>query len=107
MKRRLVTDRLRRHVNDLLRYLQNNENSLPNYGARYRAGKRIATSFVESAVNQLVDKRISKSQQMRWSNQGAHLLLQVRADVIDGRLVDDFDRWYPGFRTEEPLPMAA
>ena len=64
-----------------------------NYGARYRAGERIATSFVESAVNQLIDKRMSKSQQMRWSNRGAHLLLQVRADVFDRRFADNFTRW--------------
>jgi hypothetical protein len=25
------------------------------------------------------------------------LLLQVRVRVIDGQLLDDFERWYPGF----------
>src|ERR1700688_3475227 len=40
---------------------------------------------------------MSKSQQMRWSPQSAHLLLQVRIRVIDGRLRQDFERWYPGF----------
>lgn len=62
MRGKAATKRLRRHANQLLRYIENNDNSLPNYGARYRSRKRIATSFVESAVNQLVDKRMSKSQ---------------------------------------------
>ena len=88
---------MRRLAKKLLGYLRNNADSLPNCGKRYRAGERIATSFVESAVNQLIDKRMSKSQQMRWSHAGARLLLQVRAEIVDGRLSDNFERWYPGF----------
>lgn len=53
-----------------LGYLRNNSDPLPNYGRRYRAGRRISTAAVESAVNQLVDKRMSKSQQMRWDPRG-------------------------------------
>lgn len=30
--------------------------SLANYGRRYRSGQRISTAFMESAVNQLIDK---------------------------------------------------
>src|SRR5947209_19714469 len=33
-------------------YVTNNRAFLPNYGERYRQGQIIATSFVESAVNQ-------------------------------------------------------
>jgi hypothetical protein len=44
---------------------------------------------------------MSKSQQMRWSPEGAHLLLQVRTSVIDGRLRQDFARWYPGFAAND------
>ena len=51
---------------ELLGYLRNNSDSLPNYGRRYRASRSISSAFVESAVNQLIDKRMSKSQQMRW-----------------------------------------
>tara|TARA_E500000305_G_scaffold12793_2_gene8752 strand:+ start:435 stop:1835 length:1401 start_codon:yes stop_codon:yes gene_type:complete len=92
--------RMRRRIKELLRYLQNNQDSLANYGRRYRSGQRISTAFVESAVNQLIDKRMSKSQQMRWSPLGAHALLQVRAELVDGRLHAAFDRWYPGFAGE-------
>lgn len=88
--------RMRRRIKELLRYLQNNQGSMANYGRRYRGGQRISTAFVESAVNQLIDKRMSKSQQMRWSPMGAHALLQVRAELVDGRLDAAFARWYPG-----------
>ena len=64
--------RLRRLIKELMRYLKNNLDSLVNYGRRYRNGQRISTAFMESVVNQLIDKRMSKSQQMRWSPMGAH-----------------------------------
>ena len=48
-----------------------------NYGDRRRHGERIASSFAESAVNQVVSKRMVKKQQMKWGERGAHLLLQV------------------------------
>jgi len=38
-----------------------------------------------------------KKQQMRWSHQGAHLLLQIRTRVLNGDWEDTFRRWYPGF----------
>ncbi len=88
-------------TSDLLRYLQNNVDSLPNYGLRWRNGQRISSAFVESAVNQIIDKRMSKSQQMRWDPKSAHQLLQVRVRVIDSLLRDDFARWYPGFPANE------
>ncbi|MFM0069350.1 hypothetical protein [Paraburkholderia aspalathi] len=37
--------------------------TLPNYGRRHRAGERISSAFVEPAVNQIIDKCMSKSQQ--------------------------------------------
>lgn len=89
---------LRRLCKKLMKYLTNNADSLPDYGKRYRAGERISTSFVESAVNQLIDWRMSKSQQMRWSRMGAHHLLQVRAEVVDGRLGETFTPLVSGVR---------
>ena len=88
---------VRKLTRDLIGYLQNNADSLPDYGKRYRSGQRISSAFVESTVNQLIDKRMSKSQQMRWDPQSAHQLLQVRVRVVDGQLRDDFSNWYPRF----------
>jgi hypothetical protein len=41
-----------------LQYLKNTAESLPDYGRRYRAGERISTAFVESAVNQIIDSHV-------------------------------------------------
>jgi hypothetical protein len=60
-----------------------------------RAGEAISTAFTESAVNQVISKRLVKKQQMRWTPRGAHLLLQVRIRVLNDQLAGDFHRWYP------------
>ncbi len=70
---------------ELRSYIENNEGALIDYGERYRAGKPISTSRAESTVNQLVNARMNKRRQMRWSPRGAHRVLQVRAAVLDGR----------------------
>jgi hypothetical protein len=78
-------------------YLAANACAIPNYGERRLAGEAISTSFVESAVNQVISKRMVKKQQMRWSPRGAHLLLQIRTRVLNNTLTDDYRRWYPDF----------
>jgi hypothetical protein len=78
-------------------YIRANGAWITNYGERYRNGETISSAFVESAVNQVVSKRMVKKQQMRWAPKGAHLLLQVRTKVLNDDLADAFQRWYPRF----------
>lgn len=91
-----VTAKLLRTVQEFRHYIEANQNSIPNYGDRYRHGETISTSFAESAVNQVVSKRMVKLQQMRWSKRGAHLLLQARTRVLNDELRNTFRKWYPG-----------
>ncbi len=67
-------------------YIENNAGTLVNYGARYRKGLPISSSIAESAVNQVVSHRMAKKQQMRWTDEGAHCLAQVRIAVLNGEL---------------------
>jgi hypothetical protein len=85
-------------VEELHTYVERNRKFIPNYGERYRNGERIASGFVESAVNQVVSKRMAKHQQMGWSQRGAHLLLQIRTRALNGEWENTFRRWYPAFR---------
>jgi len=39
---------------------------------------------------------------MQWTKKGAHLVLQMRTQVLDERLEDTFRDWYPDFRTKPP-----
>ena len=89
-------------------YIVNNRHLIPNYGERYRHGEPIATGFVESTVNEVVSKRFCKKQQMQWSKEGAHLLLQTRVRTLNGELADIFKRWYPDLDMKaEEIPIAA
>ena len=67
-------------------YIDNNAGTLVNYGARYRKGLPISGSIAGSAVNQVVSHRMAKKQQMRWTDEGAHCLAQVRAADLNGEL---------------------
>ena len=89
--------KLLKAIREFESYLRANAGRIPNYGERRRAGEAISTAFTESAVNQVISKRMVKKQQMRWTPRGAHLLLQVRTRVLNDQLADDFHRWYPGF----------
>lgn len=75
--------KLLKAVHEFRHYIEANQLSIPNYGDRYRHGEVIASSFAESTVNQVVSKRMVKKQQMRWTEGGAHRLLQVRARVLN------------------------
>jgi hypothetical protein len=88
-------------------YISNNRDWIPNYGERYRYGERIATGFTESAVNQVVSKRMVKQQQMRWTKHGAHRLLQVRVQVLNDDLRATFCGWYAGMEQERHAPVLA
>lgn len=73
-------------------YLRANAERIPNYGERRRAGEAISTAFTESAVNQVISKRMVKRQQIRWTPRGAHFLLQIRTCVLNDQLTDNFHR---------------
>jgi hypothetical protein len=83
-----VVGPLRSGLLNLRTYIEQNRGSITNYGARYREGKRIASTAAEASVNNLVARRMVKKQQMRWSEGGAYLLLQVRVAIANGDLAD-------------------
>jgi len=90
--------RLQQHASELLGYLKRNENALVHYAARRRRGEAISTSFVESAVNEIVAKRMNKKQQMRWSRATVQPFLDVRTAVLNDTLEDAFRHRHLGFR---------
>src|ERR1700677_3369640 len=92
-------DRLQRHISELLGYLERNQDMLVHYAARRRRGEPISTAFVESAVNEIVAKRMNKKQQMRWNRTTVQPFLDVRTAVLNDALEDAFRHRYPGFRS--------
>ena len=82
-----------------LAYLERNEDALVHYAARRRRGEPISTAFVESAVGEIIAKRMNKKQQMRWNRATVQPFLDVRTAVLNDTLEDAFRHRYPGFRS--------
>ena len=59
--------KLWRALHEVDKYLRGQSTWLVNYAKRYRAGLRVGTSVTEGTANFLVNRRMNKSQQMRWS----------------------------------------
>jgi hypothetical protein len=65
---------------------------------------------VESAVNEILSKRMIKKQQMRWNRWTVQPFLDVRIAVLNRTLSGSFRRRYPAFQVsndDHALPFAA
>jgi hypothetical protein len=93
-KRDSSSRRLWTALREIDRYLTSQSAWLVNYAERQRAGLRVGTSLTEGTANFLVNRRMNKSQQMRWSRRGADLLLQVRCAVLNGKLGSGFGKLF-------------
>jgi hypothetical protein len=71
-------------LREVLAYVFRNTAKPVDYGRRYRNGQFISSAMAESAVNQVINTRMCKRQQMRWTPRGAHLLVQVRCAILNG-----------------------
>lgn len=92
-------NRLCQAVREFESYITTTEPFVPNYADRYQYGEAISTAFVESTVNEVISRQMVKKQQMRWTQRGAHLLLQVRTQALNDDLKSTFSRWYRGMAT--------
>ena len=86
-------------------YLVGQSDRLVDYGERHRAGLRVGTALTEGTANFLVNRRMNKSQQMRWSRRGADRLLQVRCAVYNGTLGTGFGQRF--YAANDALPQVA
>src|SRR3954469_22635009 len=91
-----------RALND---YLAGQSDRLVNYAERHRAGQRVGTALTEGTANFLVNRRMDKAQQMRWTRRGADRLLQVRCAVYNGTLGIGFGQKF--LPTNDPHPPMA
>lgn len=78
--------RLHTALGKLRDYIDGQSAHLVNYRQRQRAGLPIGTSTTESLANTLVNRRMNKSQQMRWSARGAHAVLVIRTAEVNGAM---------------------
>jgi hypothetical protein len=91
--------RVTRAIDEFQGSVGGNRRSVPSFAKARAAGRRTSTAHVESVMNHLINHRMSKKQQMRWSPAGAHYLLQVRVELLNDTLLDPFRVWHERFRT--------
>src|SRR3954467_12567589 len=96
--------RLWKALREIDRYLSSQGTWLVNYAERHRAGLRVGTSLTEATANFLVNRRMNKSQHMRWSRRGADLLLQCA--VLNGKFGSGFGQLFKASPGSE-MAMAA
>jgi hypothetical protein len=106
-KRDPSSRRLWTALREIDRYLTSQSAWLVNYAERHRAGLRVGTSITEGTANFLVNRRMTKSQQMRWSRRGADLLLQVRCAGFNGKLGSSFGQLFQAVDPATELAVAA
>jgi hypothetical protein len=95
-------------LHEIDEYLTGQSAWLVNYAERYHAGLRVGTSITEGTANFLVNRRMNKRQQMRWSRRGADAVLQVRCAIYNGTLGTGFGRLFnPESEPTQQLAMAA
>jgi hypothetical protein len=91
-------DRIKRHVSELLGYLGRNQDTHVHYAAWRRRGEPISTAFVETAVNEIIAKRMNKKQQMPWARTTVQSFLDVRTVEVNDKREDALRHRDPGFR---------
>ena len=96
-----AADTARGAATRLLEYVRKNRADIINYNRARCSGRRISTASAESVMNHVINRRMSKGQQMRWSMHGAQCLLQTRVAMLDGCLETHFYRQFPHFRSPE------
>ena len=99
--------KLQRALDAVDRYLRSQSAHLVDYAERHRAGLRVGTALTEGTANFLVNRRMNKSQQMRWSRRGADRLLQVRCAVYNGTLGTGFGQRFYAANDAFPKVTAA
>ena len=85
-------------------YLVGQSDWLVNYAERHRAGLRVGTALTEGTANFLVNRRMAKAQQMRWTRRGADRLLRVRCAVYNGTLGTGFGQRFQAATTRTRPP---
>jgi hypothetical protein len=90
--------RLEHRLGELLAYLERNQGALVHYAARRRNGEPISTAFVESAVNEIIAKRMNKNllEDPRFQTMAADALEQGDGAALPRRANSGAERYARG-----------
>ena len=78
----LVDDKKeKKKLSTLINYFDNNRHAIINYSERHEKGLCISSQLAESNVESLINQRCKGKQHMRWTREGLHPLMQIRATI--------------------------
>ena len=63
-------------------YLHNNLAYLVDYNERKKAGQAYTSQVAESHIDSLINARHKRKRKMQWTREGAHKVLQIRAQMV-------------------------
>jgi hypothetical protein len=75
----ITNEKLKTRAEQLLQYLQNNADILVNYDTLKNTKQPCTSNVAESTVENLVNSRYRQTGKMKWTREGAHTLLQIKA----------------------------
>jgi len=74
----------------LINYINNNKRNIVDYHKRELKDKIISSQTAETTVNNVINSR-QKNQQMRWSRDGAHSVIQIRTSIYSKSWKEDWN----------------
>jgi len=82
--------KLIKKVRKLIAYITNNKANIVDYRQRKNKGLVFTSHLAGSTVESLINQRCKGKQHMRWTRDGAHLILQIRAFIASNDWATDW-----------------
>jgi hypothetical protein len=79
LKKLIRSVKNRDKVGKLITYISNNTNKIVDYNDRKKKGLIFTSNMAECTVESLINQRCKGKQHMRWTREGVHSILQIRA----------------------------
>jgi hypothetical protein len=79
LKKTIRSVKNREKVGKMITYITNNRDKIVDYSDRKLKGLTFTSNMAECTVESLINQRCKGKQHMRWSREGVHSILQIRA----------------------------
>ena len=74
-------------------YISNNHSYIVNYRDRMKKKLTFTSNITESNVESLINQRCKGHQHMRWTREGVHPLLQIRAAIFSNEWASNWKNY--------------
>jgi hypothetical protein len=82
LQENITDEKNRSKLQGLQDYLQNNRQYLVNYAEREQSNQVFTSQAAESHIDSIINARHKRKQKMQWTREGAHNVLQIRAQMV-------------------------